>query len=270
MDYTILEMCEKKSNFVACRKCRENLNKGISPYLGYSFGKYKDTPVLIECDCHIKWRKERELENKVLEAGISDNYTFDDYRGTLSVNSVKKLKYLAENPDKFVNKSMIYIFGPNSTQKSSMSRTVAREFIKKDYSVVFTTMNNIIAGISPDFKETEEEKGKKNAFIRKCMECDFLFIDESFDREKAQVYTSGYQIPYIDNFLRNRFEINGKSIIFISNVPKDKICENGYSVSIQKMVTRNVETTTLEFKDEYLASLPKVEGMFGNCIVDLS
>ena len=50
---------------------------------------------------------------------------------------------------------------------------------------------------------------KDSLIGKKYLECDFLIIDDSFDKKKATIFKSGYQIPFLDEFLRTRLEILG-------------------------------------------------------------
>ena len=107
------------------------------------------------------------------------------------------------------------------------------------------------------------------------MDCDFLIIDEAFDLKKSTIFASGYQIHYLDNFIRNRFEINKKSIIFISNVlPRDiasippsrpkEAPREGFGQSLQSLVERNVRESTLMFNDVWTENVNVIDrlGLF--------
>ena len=84
-------------------------------------------------------------------------------------------------------------------------------------------------------------------------------MDEVFDRAKNTLFKSGYQIPFIDEFLRTRVDIDNKGIIFISNVKSCDIEKEGYSKSLQDFVERHTSRSTLEFKDRYSKEISTVD-----------
>ena len=105
--------------------------------------------------------------------------------------------------------------------------------------------------------------GEDKLFTETLLEkTDLLILDEAFDREKVTVYKSGYQIPFLDTFLRKWSNTTDKSIIFISNVEPSKIEANGYSRSIQDFVERNIKLhgALLTFEDRYLDSIESISG----------
>lgn len=254
-------MCNKVREFVQCRRCPRIKNDGPEP--GYYYSKVGNYSFIQECECHKRWREETLMEVKFSEAKVSTDYTFDCYRGIKSLRDLECLKRVAENPEKFKNQKMIYVWGPNGCQKTSMVKVLGKELIKKGYSVQYTLMSDLITGLVSDFSMNEDAKEKKEYFIQKCMDCDFLIIDEAFDAKKAYLYVSGYQVPYLDTFIRNRFEINGKSIIFVSNIYPNQIAEvpaskpgeparQGFGTSLQNLIERNTKQSLLEFKDVWV------------------
>lgn len=265
-------MCKIKE-FIPCRSC-PNREKG-GPQQGYYYDVVGGFKVIKECECHKRWKKEAELSIKLKDSNIVPDYTFDNYRGTKSLDDLNCLKKIAENPNKFIYKKMIYLYGPNGCQKTSMVQALGKELILKGFSVQYTLMSDLINSLISDFSDNEESKDKKNYFIQKCLDCDFLIIDEAFDLSKVAIYSSGYQIPYLDSFIRNRFELNKKSIIFVSNKMPNEIAsvpinrggeltKSGFGISLQSLVERNVRESTLTFKDVYIenANIIDRHGLF--------
>ena len=78
-------------------------------------------------------------------------------------------------------------------------------------------------------------------------------------RNREDLFKSGYQIPFIDEFLRTRVDIDNKGIIFISNVRSCDIEKEGYSKSLQDFVERHTSRSTLEFKDKYSKEMSTVD-----------
>lgn len=259
--------------FIQCRNCPYKTNGGPQP--GYYYSTYEGSQVVIECDCHKRWASELKLEAKLLNSEVNADFSFDNYCGDKSKDSVDCLKKVAENPEKFIYKKMIYMYGPNGTQKTSMAQALGKELIIKGYTVQYTLMQKLITNLVNDFSDSSSIKEKKEYFINKCMDCDFLIIDEAFDLSKVTIYASGYQLPYLDSFIRNRFDINKKSIIFISNKRPNEIAKlppprpneptkEGFGISLQSLVERNTKQSLLEFYDVWVDNVNIIDtkGLF--------
>lgn len=254
-------MCKLTDNkFIPCRNC-PNRSKG-GPMLGYYYDKLNGFDIVKECDCHRKWRLEQEFNRELILSNINPDYTLDNYVGTKSINDIEALKTILMYPDKFIYKKMIYIYGPNGCQKTTMCQALGKELIKKGYSVQYQTMNEIITALVQSFDDPNQEQ--KDYLIQRCSNCDFLIIDESFDIKKVTLYNSGFQIPFLDNFIRSRFDINKKTIIFISNKKQDMIAKEGFGASMESLIERNTRQSTLFFNDVWVENANKIDrfGLF--------
>ena len=154
------------------------------------------------------------------------------------------------------------MYGPNGTQKTVLATWLAREIMSSGNSlnhVKYFTMNDFIKELMKESSCNGEDKLFTETLLEKT---DLLILDEAFDREKVTVYKSGYQIPFLDTFLRKWSNTTDKSIIFISNVEPSKIEANGYSKSIQDFVERNIKLhgAFLTFEDRYLDSIESISG----------
>lgn len=270
-------MCVKNQEFRQCRSCPRIKSDGPEP--GYYYKKVGKYTFIQECDCHRRWRESVTKNNEMILSNITYDCTFDNYVGFKSLKDLECLRKVATHPEFFKDKKMIYIWGPNGCQKTSMVQALGKELILKGYTVQYTLMASLITGLVSDFSEDDKAKEKKEFFIKRCTDCDFLIVDEAFDYTKNTIYTSGYQIPYLDTFLRNRFEINGKSIIFVSNVrpkniadpppskPGESINRQGFGISLQNFVERNTKQSLLEFKDVWIENVNKIDpqGLFSQC-----
>lgn len=253
-------MCNKIKPFIQCRNCPRREKDG--PAVGYYYDKVDGYQVIKECSCHKKWREEVTLTQNMIQSGVVPDYTFDNYCGHKSLRDLNALRKIAEYPDRFVYKTMIYVYGPNSCQKTSMCQALAKDLIMKGYKVQFTYMSDLVSALVKEFDDPHQEK--KDYLIQRCADCDFLFLDESFDKTKVTIFQSGYQIPFLDNFLRSQFEIEKKTIIFISNILPNQIEEAGYSPSLQALIERNVKNSTLKFQDKWIDNVNKYDrlGLF--------
>jgi chromosomal replication initiation ATPase DnaA len=269
-------MCNKIMEFVQCRNCPRIKSDGPEP--GYYYKKVGNYTFIQECDCHKRWREDSAKEAEMIASNITYDFPFENYVGKKSLKELECLKKISRNPDFFRDKKMIYIWGPNGCQKTSMVQALGKELILKGYTVQYTLMSNLITNLVSDFSESDSAKEKKDYFIKRCMDCDFLIIDEAFDSKKITLYASGYQIPYLDTFLRTRFEINGKSIIFVSNVSPRNIADvplsrngeqvkQGFGTSIQNLIERNVKQSELLFQDVWVENVNKLDRteLFNQC-----
>lgn len=241
------------NKFIPCRKCC----KLPGPQPGYYYLIENGYTVAKECDCHKKWVKDNQITRELSISNLNCDYTFDDYKGKVSLQSLQALKKLSENFDKYSYKKMFYVYGPNGTQKTSMVTALGKQLVLQGYTVQYTLLNTLMNSLIIDFDETNTEA--KKAFSDRCLNVDFLIIDEAFDSSKSTVFKSGYQIPYLDAFLRSRFEMGKKDIMFISNKKQNEIEAQGFGVSIQNFVERNTKQSTLQFKDAYILNANDID-----------
>lgn len=260
--------------FIACRKCAGKGVRGQST--GYIYNA--ELNAVRECECHIRYRTNKGILDRLEKAGIGQddfvlNYNIDtDYVGTQSLESVSKIKkYISQFKAGLpaYHHAMLYMYGINGSQKTTIGKYICKEIVStckdddyKDslypnyYKAQFITMNDLIKQL------TILDTDKQETAMKKINDADVLIIDESFDKEKVTIYKSGFQIPYLDSFLRKFMMNPTKSIIFISNVEPKEIESNGYSHSIQDFVERQttIQNSVLPFMDNYINSVDRFTG----------
>jgi len=243
--------------FISCRSCKDK-----SPIKGYILTKVGEHDILVECNCHKEWRLRKELIYKADTSNIwssdsSLDYSSDKYVGQISKENVNKLiKYIDRYDNEIVRSSVLYLWGPNGTQKTTLAHWIGLSLLKKNYTVKYITMQMLVK-LLHDF-EGREEKDKEVDFLH---EVDCLIIDESFNKDKVTLYKSGFQQPFIETFLKERIETNKKGIIFVSNTNPHEIVKHGFSDSIQNFVIRNTveKKTELLMEDEYYKNISKID-----------
>lgn len=257
--------------FVQCRSCFGKNGKVAEP--GYISKIVPGTDGITnieiheECECHIKWRKAVELEAKAKRAGLNPkwiNFKESEYVGTKSISNFKRLQTYTETfikPENdeiktAIEASNIYIYGPNGTQKTTVANWVGYEMLRNGKSVKYILMNDLIKMLQK--AERDEELQEK---IEKILNVDCLIIDEAFMKERVTIYGSGYQLAFVDSFLRNRIQGKNKGIIFISNVSLDEIDENRFGQGIKDLVSRNVKLSNGEllFEDNFIANKSSID-----------
>lgn len=236
--------------FVGCELCKNSDNLP----LGY-YWKDKENRIAVECKCHKKWYLENQSKKLFKHYGFNEkywDYNPRTYVGTKSIeNKNRLLNYITqfvENPE--VRKLLLYIYGANGTQKTSLVNFIGKQLIIEGFTVRYILMNNLIKLLQ---EETFDEDSKNK--IKKLSETDLLIIDEAMDKSKLTLWKSGFQLSFIDTFIRDRIQSQNKGIIFVSNVHPDKISEQGLSISIQDFIQREckINNTLLTFEDNYVA-----------------
>lgn len=256
--------------FKACRKCHHNggpipegyyMSESVNPRTGIK------VPVMIECEHHRLWRIKKEAEKKFINNGFNEDffdYDIADYKGNESISNVSRLiKYVHLFDDKDakneVVKSVIYLYGPNGTQKTTLANWIGSELLQRGISCHYALMKKII----DELWESQRKEDSK-AYIDKLLKCDVLIIDEAFSKDKIHLWQSGNQIGYIDEFLRERLN-NRKGIIFISNNAPNEIESQGFSHSIHDLVNRELLKTkgAMEMNDKYFDNIGQIpESLF--------
>ena len=259
--------------YVQCRRCFGKNGKVASPGYISEMKLAKDgktqVEVLTECECHIKWRNACKIEGRAKKAHLNMKWVdFDpekEYVGERSIfNRNRLISYTKQSldpntPEEKRNKlksCVIYVYGPNGTQKTTLANYVGFQFLKANKTVYYCLMNDLIKLLQ---KADRDENTQE--LLDRISDVDLLIIDEAFDSKKVTIYKSDWQIPFLDTFLRNRIQTKNKGILFVSNVDIDEIAENKFSPSIQDLVNRNVALCNgkLYFEDNYVSSLSKVD-----------
>ena len=117
-------------DFVPCKKCNN----------GYIYTKKDSFESVIECECHKKWLKENQLEKQYKHNGFDmRHFTYSprQYVGSKSIEDKDRLiNYVRQfelNPE--VRKLLVYMYGPNGTQKSTLASWVGKSLLAKMFSV---------------------------------------------------------------------------------------------------------------------------------------
>ena len=189
-----------------------------------------------------EWKAYKERKRIQLLMESSDlpiharNLSFSDYVGSDTDKIDKMLKY-SSNFDKYKSTHLYLWSHENSTQKTTMASILGKEILIQGKKVNFILMNTLTKLLSRGTFEDEQD----SLLVKKYLECDFLIIDDSFDKRKATIFKSGYQIPFLDEFLRTRLEILGKATCFTSNYSLEEIDESVFGVSIKKLMMRSIK-----------------------------
>jgi hypothetical protein len=253
------------TEFTPCRNCKNK--KGPKPGFFYTEVEYAGlmSRGVVECDCHKAYVQREMLAIRAKEGDIwlaALDYNIDEqYKGKKSLKNLERLKKYAFEFDKFKS-AMVYMYGPNGTQKTTLAHWVGATVLHQGYTVKYLLMQNLLTTLTNGFESDEAKMAK----VERLREVDLLIVDESFSADKVTLYQSGYQLPYLDRFLRERFELKKKGIVFVSNKTPKEIESQKFSKSIMDFVMRNTIPlkTDLEFLDNYVleSSQFDVKGLF--------
>jgi len=249
--------------FIPCRKCKDSITPGYlyrekkDPSTGVTY-RYRE-----QCEC-LKQHKKKELTKiRARRVGLrpsvyeQDYNPLTDYVGDKSSDSVMKVVKYVENFDTTYNHQSLYLFGPNGTQKTTIAQWVALEMIKAKKNVAYVLMRQFInALVENQYSRNDEDptaKAAREEYIKRAVNSDLLIMDEAFDLSKVTIYKSQYQIPFLDEFLRDRMDVQEKPIIFVSNVPINQIDASTFSKSITNLLERQINSkgASLPFYDNY-------------------
>ena len=237
--------------FTPCELCKDSGRPGFI---------YIRTPsqiVMKECQCHIDWKIRAKLKLDATKANLWStdeilNYDPErDYKGEESRKNVYNLKnYIAKFDEPRYREASLYLWGPNGTQKTFLTQWMGIEMLRNKRTVKFMLMNRLLQKLSGDFDSDPELQ----SFRQELLDVDVLILDESFSKNKVTLYKSGYQIPFLDSFLRERCDTLKKGVVYISNNSPQEIAEQGFGLSIQDFVIRKTQpfNAILEMKDVYM------------------
>lgn len=188
-----------------------------------------------------EWKKKQILaqyDTKFASSGLPPhvkNLALSDYIGEDRSIPRKMRKYIAEFETRYKDLHLYFWSPENGTQKTTTASIIGAELLRKGLDVRFILMGELLRILS-DFESSEEDKNRKDDLLN----CDFLILDDCFDKKKATIYKSGYQIPFLDIFLRDRLEVQKKATCFTANFSIDNIDEETFGISLKNLVRRAV------------------------------
>lgn len=242
--------------FIPCRTCKDG------PRPGFLYVERNGVKFAKECSCHIEYNKERLLKVKAKQGNVWIEekalvYNWNSYSGSKSLASVNKLKLYVDNFDKIIP-SIVYMYGPSWCQKTTLAQHVGLNMIRKGKSVIYLEMSSLMKDIS-NFESD-------NLVLESYKKCDLLIIDDAFNKEKNIMYKSGYQLPNLFLFFKERMDVYRKNTLIVSDILPSEIKDNGFGESIENFIRKNTEMrkTVLTFEDNYFSTSKdyNLEGLF--------
>ncbi len=234
-----------KIEWIPCEGCKARGSKWITHDPG------TDDERVSLCTCFKDYQKKLILLMNLKKAGIPESimdYNSKSYKGEKSIESIRKIRMFAKNFHEKYSHTNLYIHGPNSTQKTTIAHWVGMKLVEDEKTTVcYTLMDKVVKDlISCNYGEREEELSKT---VEQYRDSDCLIIDECFDKRKMTLYQSGWQLSFLDSFLRERMEQNKRATIFISNIDLSMI-EGTFGVGMLELVKRNCANSIFLLEDK--------------------
>lgn len=192
----------------------------------------------------VKTKEWKELQNKFSidsrfqASGLplhARSLTLKDYIGENRAIPRKLEKYVLEFDTRYKSVHLYFWSTKNGTQKTTTASIVGTQLLLQGKKVKFILMGELLS-ILTDLDRKEEFAPLRDELLN----CDFLIIDDSFDKKKATIYRSGFQISFLDIFLRERLEVRKKATCFTSNFSIQEIDEEVFGVSLKKLIERSI------------------------------
>jgi len=224
--------------FIPCTKCKQ----------GYIYS----SDSVIKCSCLKQYQSQVLFELRLEKAGLKDfNLTFKDYKGRDLLRNIPKLeKYCSHIQTDFRYNSHLYLTGINGTQKSTLAKVILLNVISQGLTGKFILMSDLLDILTDVYSDDPRRQTELDYLLS----VDVLCIDDAFDKHKVLLFKSGYQLSFVDRFIRSRIEIHHRNIIFTSNVEIDKIADNGFTKDVQDLLYRSIKVRNGEllFNDIYV------------------
>lgn len=176
-------------------------------------------------------------------------YRLKDYKGTDAAGNIPKLqRYVKEFSEKFNSASLYFWSKFNATQKSTTAKAIIEELkdLYAENSLSEFQGEFVVANVLMNDLKNEDYDEKSAERVKQYLAADLLVIDDAFAKDKVTLYKSGYQISFLDSFLRDRIDYKKKATIFTSNIPVSEIAPL-WGTSLGSLVDRAVYE--MEFKD---------------------
>lgn len=217
--------------------------------------------IAIRCDCLKEYQRQLKFEISLMKAGLENfSLNFNHYKGRHKESRDKLIQYCENINSKYSTNSHLYLIGKNGTQKTTMAKCLLAECVYRGKSGKFILMSDLVDILTDVYSDNPT----RNSELEYLRTVDILVIDDAFDKNKVTLYRSGYQLAFIDRFIRNRIEVSKLNTIFTSNVPISDIQKNGFTYDIQNLLERSIKVRDgeLEFIDVYVENEVNIDSLW--------
>jgi hypothetical protein len=183
-----------------------------------------------------------EAKRHLLSAGVGEvtPYGLDTYIGEDKFHNILKLKkYCDEFKANFLHIHLYLWSRINGTQKSTCAKDMIVRLAKQGVRSKFILMDSLIKTLI-DAERDEDSKQKSREWLM----ADFLVIDECFAKGQITLFKSGFQLAFVNTFLKERLEVFRRATCFTANIPIEEIGQE-WGQSIQSLIDRSIPTPML-------------------------
>jgi hypothetical protein len=180
-----------------------------------------------------------EAKRYLLSADIGEAapYGLDTYIGEDRCSNIPKLKkYCNEFKTGFLHVHLYLWSRTNGTQKSTCAKDIIVRLAKQGVKSKFVLMDRLIKTL---LEAERDDEAKKKA--GEWSSVDFLVIDECFSKGQITLFKSGYQLAFLNTFLKERLEVFRRATCFTANVSIEDIGQE-WGPGIQSLVDRSIPT----------------------------
>jgi hypothetical protein len=180
-----------------------------------------------------------ETKRYLLSAGVGEitPYGLDTYIGEDRFSNIPKLKkYCDEFKTNFLHIHLYLWSRVNGTQKSTCAKDIIARLAKQGVKSKFILMDSLVKTLLEAERDDEAKQKSKE-----WSSADFLVIDECFAKGQITLFKSGYQISFINTFLKERLEVFKRATCFTANVPIEDIGQE-WGAGIQSLIDRSIPT----------------------------
>jgi hypothetical protein len=183
-----------------------------------------------------------ETKRYLLSANVGEvtPYGLDTYIGEDRFNNIPKLKkYCDEFKTNFLHIHLYLWSRINGTQKSTCAKDIIVRLARQGIKSKFVLMDSLIKTLlDAERDDSSKQKAKEWATV------DFLVIDECFAKGQITLFKSGYQLAFLNTFLKERLEVFRRATCFTANVSIEDIGQE-WGTGIQSLVDRSIPTPML-------------------------
>lgn len=233
--------------------------------------KFEGFEYPVACKCRQKEieleqviEKNKKIESLQIKSGIPREYRNAFFENAKIVDENAKVfekakRYVDNCYDVYQNNLGLYIWGSNSSGKTHLTCCIANELIKKNVSVLFTSLLEI----NNDYFKGEE-------IFKKLESVGFLFIDDLGQEFKERLYNKEKN-AFIESILKKVLDTRvnaGKPIIITSNYKFDSLAkELDFNKAIMERlnvaVARVYELNGINFRQDILKQNTKLADKLG-------
>ena len=156
------------------------------------------------------------------------------------------IKYAVSPDDEKFRDISLYLYGPNTSSKTSLACAIGMQFLKAGKYVKFITAFDLVQLLME--RVSWEASSEVHGRVREFDKCDLIIVDDAFDSKKSLVWKGDAKNQIIqlwDGFLRRHLS-NHTRFIVTTNVNMAEVALS-YSKDIYAQLKRNFYP--LEFQD---------------------